>query len=227
MLIILEDDNNNNKINKLIEEYKEYIRTHVEFVQRAYKELFSDIPSNIIGDFFSDDNNVDCLETRIKTHDNDKYDEERFEIYRKNHYPIDDEEKEANLSTYNSDKGWIGHWKQNPHHWEYWLSFFPKELGTIIRTYNNDGTYYEASLEEQLKCAYIEMICDWFSFSYKGLQEKDNGSETPKSATGEPMSFKEWYKESKKNIQIHPGMKDWFNKVLDYVSNKFDELNEG
>ena len=218
---LMESDLNDREI-----DYTDYIDTHVAFVKKAYEDLFKDIPSNLSGGFFADDNNVDCIEARIEKHDGDKYNDERFEIYRKNHYPMDESEKEENLSTYNSDKGWIGHWKANPHHWEYWLSFFPKELDMVIRTYDYDGNYYEATLENQLKCAYIEMICDWFSFSYKGLKEKDNGTETPKSATGEPMSFKEWYKTAKKNIKIHPKMEDWFDKLLEYVQDKFEEVTE-
>ncbi len=130
-------------------EYKEYIKNHVLNVQKAWDTMKSnqeclDIISNYIqklnmGTYIS------MIDSEIKNHDKSKYSIEEFNAYRKEFYPISQEEKDKNKENF--DKAWKHHYTNNLHHWNWW---------------------YETGNADRMPCAYvIEMICDWEAMGYQ------------------------------------------------------------
>ncbi len=174
-------------------EYREYIDTHIENVKKAYDRIVKQYAEDYLTA-----NQIKQLEDNLSKHDEDKNIPSIFDTYRRNHYPINDEEKEAAEEDY--DIAWHYHKTHNPHHWEYWL--------------NSAEEFAQDIDEDAMKLAYFEMLCDWLSFGFRKEET---------SATGESTEFKVWYGEAKKNIKIHPQLQNWFNKIVEDIMSFIDE----
>ena len=83
-----------------------------------------------------------------KNHDNSKYEIEEFDAYRKNYYPVNEEEKELNKEDF--EKAWKHHYESNRHHWQ-------------CRQFDNCKDN-KLSKEQILDC--LENICDWMAVGY-------------------------------------------------------------
>lgn len=106
-----------------IKEHKNNVLKAAEFLKDNVKELFKDIDIKIFDEL-------------ILNHDNSKFDKEEFEPYAQKWFGNGKKTKEYDLA-------WEHHWKNNPHHPEYWNG-------------------------EDMEYIYIlEMICDWLSFGFK------------------------------------------------------------
>ena len=125
-------------------EYTEYIDEHVKNVKKAWGEVQNKC-HNIIVNLFNGyiSTPMYMITNDIKLHDQSKYSEYEFEAYRKNFFPISDEEKENNKEDF--DKAWEHHYMNNPHHWDYWWHRY-QPMPTIF---------------------IIEMVCDWQAMGYK------------------------------------------------------------
>ena len=133
---------NEEDIKEKEQEYREYIATHIANVHNAYNRIVMQ---------FVEDKYKSTLETNLDNHDKDKSQSFIFDAYRRNHYPINDEEKEAAEEDY--DIAWHYHKTHNPHHWEYWL--------------NSAEEFAQDIDEDAMKLAYFEMLCDWLSFGFR------------------------------------------------------------
>lgn len=126
-------------------EYIKYIEKHKENIENAFIEMVMCPDMQfILWDFY----HVDLYEQILK-HDASKFGEEEFEAYRKNFYPVDDEEKELNKDDF--EKAWRHHWESNRHHWE-------------CREYDiceND----KLSKQQTLDC--LENVLDWMAMGYQ------------------------------------------------------------
>ena len=120
-------DTVNENFDGYIEDYKKYIIEHKERVKQYADWLKENLPEIFnepgLGDF----------DELIEEHDESKYSEEEFEPYAQKWFGDGKKTLEYELA-------WEHHWKNNPHHPEYWLG-------------------------EDMPYIYIlEMICDWGSF---------------------------------------------------------------
>lgn len=137
-------------IKKKEEEYKDYIKEHINNVKKAWNKMKeSDNILEVISDFLDDNNNLDLfivqVNANINNHDNSKYSKEEFDAYRKHFFPISDEEKE--LSKEEFETAWRHHYTHNLHHYDWW---------------------YENNKLDNMPIMYVvEMICDWEAMSYK------------------------------------------------------------
>lgn len=122
-------------------EYKLYIEEHIENVRKAFKEIINS-EDDYIKMMLTDEKTFKSLETAVKNHDKSKYSAEEFQAYRKNFFPINEEEKQNNKEAF--DKAWEHHWTNNTHHWQ-----------------NREGS------EEVNVVAVFEMIIDWMAMGYK------------------------------------------------------------
>lgn len=128
--------------------YREYIDNHRQNVQKAWAVIKSNsecmelISKNLLTTVESAIRLIDAL---IESHDLTKYDEPEFNAYRKNFYPLNEEEKESNKAMF--DVAWKHHYYNNLHHWNWW---------------------YETGNMDNMKMPYVvEMICDWEGMGYK------------------------------------------------------------
>ncbi len=88
------------------------------------------------------------LDVQITMHDISKYSEEEYSAYDEYFYGKEKTEKVESDFNY----AWLHHIHANPHHWQYWVLKHDDEP--------------EEALEMPENYVY-EMICDWWSFSFK------------------------------------------------------------
>lgn len=146
-LAIIADPTMSDKQRQKEREYKKYVDGHREFVAKAWKNMKA--MSSIIEYLSTITDNVNFLlatvDTLINAHDMSKYKIEEWEPYRKNFYPVNEEEKENNIADY--QKAWKHHYMVNLHHWDYW---------------HNTDSVDKMSIEFVL-----EMCCDWIAMSMR------------------------------------------------------------
>ena len=128
--------------------YKEYIDNHRQNVQKAWTIMKSNSECMIhISKYLntSIEAAIDLIDNLIINHDMSKYDEFEFNAYRKEFYPVSEDEKEENKPMF--DAAWKHHYYNNLHHWNWW---------------------YETGNMDNMKLPYVvEMICDWEAMGYK------------------------------------------------------------
>lgn len=120
--------------------YNEYLHDHIENVNRALgwiKEYFPDIGEKLDADGIYE----------FMDHDTSKYGSKEYDAYDKWFYGT---QSYANKIAFNY--AWLHHIHNNPHHWQYWVLQHDDEP--------------EEALEMPFRYV-IEMICDWWSFSFK------------------------------------------------------------
>lgn len=132
------------KIIELDEQYRKYIDEHVSNVQKVERVVYC-ILIRTCGKGTVMNATLDIAHENVKYHDTSKYGDAEFYAYRKNFYPIDDEEKESNLEDF--EKAWEHHYTSNKHHPEYWI-------------YNNEVKKMDYD-------AVLEMIYDLSAMSIK------------------------------------------------------------
>lgn len=127
--------------------YREYIDNHRQNVQKAWCTMKSNTECM---DFISKKLNTNIeaaialIDDLVKAHDLSKYENNEFNAYRANYYPVSPEEKEANATAF--DLAWKHHYHNNLHHWNWW---------------------HETGNADNMKLAYVvEMICDWEAMGY-------------------------------------------------------------
>lgn len=96
------------------------------------------------------------------------------------------------------NKAWLHHIHHNPHHWQHWVltNDDPKE-GTVA-----------------LRMPYryvIEMICDWWSFSW---------------TKGDLYEIFDWYDKHKTYMVLHENTRELVEEILGRIKDKLDETNE-
>lgn len=196
------------------QEYRQYIENHRANVRKAYDKIVKNFAMKYLSP-----NSVEILDRNIQQHDEDKDIDFIFNAYRKDHFPVDEEEKRSAEEEYKI--AWDYHKKVNPHHWQFFLDENDEEF-----------TQPEISKEEEeiYKLAYLEMLADWLSFGFKKAQEENGTIE--KLRTGEDsLEFEQWYNKNKDEIKIHPQLQDWLNniiqEVIKYLKENKEILSEG
>lgn len=133
---------------------------------------------------------MECF-NNIRKHDASKYDREEYEAYDAYFYGNQSYEVVEDFKY-----AWLHHIHNNPHHWQYWIL-------------NNDDPDEGEVILDMPDCYIIEMICDWWSFSWK----KGNLDE-----------IFAWYDERKDYMKMS---KYTHMKVKYYLKLIKDNLNEG
>lgn len=90
--------------------YRNYINNHISNVKIAFIKY-----GKILAKEFNI--NYNTLSDHINNHDHTKYSEEEFEGYRQYFHPCSDETPNKELF----DLAWRHHYKNSPHHPEYWV----------------------------------------------------------------------------------------------------------
>lgn len=124
--------------------YDQYLDQHRKNVLKGFNWLVDNLP-----EFF---NGVDtyAIATQILMHDNSKTSKEEYAAYREYFYGGN----RSFLEVTNYQKAWLHHIHNNPHHWQHWVLI------------NDDQDEGEVALEMPYECI-IEMICDWWAFSWQ------------------------------------------------------------
>jgi hypothetical protein len=120
-------------------EYLDYVETHYNNVQKAWKEL-NEKCQNKGFSFISDDSIWAEIDENVKKHDLSKLSSKEFVQYRQFFFPANTEIKDKDLFL----QGWAHHKEHNLHHWQSW---------TVHA--QNSQVYF------------VEMLVDWIAMSYE------------------------------------------------------------
>lgn len=143
-------------------QYDLYLCDHIANVQNAFEWLQWNMPQ-----LFKDHQDINWR--NIADHDSSKMDSEEYQAYDAYFYG----NKSAQVVK-EFKKAWLLHIHRNPHHWQYWvLNCDEPDEGEIC-------------LDMPYKYI-IEMICDWWSFSF---------------ATGDLSEIFDWYDKHQDYIKL-------------------------
>ena len=93
------------------------------------------------------------------------------------------------------NKAWLRHIHLNPHHWQHWVLI------------NDDPGEGEIILEMPINYV-IEMICDWWSFSWSQYKL---------------FEIFDWYDEHKDYMKLHPKTRKQVEDILAKIKAKLEE----
>lgn len=170
------------------ETYDKYIREHTKAVKECFAFLEINIP-----EIFQD---APFMTTKafdnVVAHDNSKYSKEEYNAYDDYFYG---EKKTPEIES-EFNRAWLHHIHNNPHHWQYWVLINDdSELGTV--TIDMPYEYI------------IEMICDWWSFSWK---------------SGNLYEIFDWYENKKEYIKLSVLTRQTVNYILDKIKETLDRM---
>ena len=170
-------------------DYDLYLNEHKMNVMRAFDWLAKNVL--IDGEVYYTE---DCLRktaAHIVEHDASKFFTEEYIPY-DNHFYLYPNDK---LFEDEFNQAWLYHIHENPHHWQHWvLVNDDPELGTI-------------ALEMPIDYI-IEMICDWWSFSWK---------------TGNLYEIFNWYEKNKDHMVLHVDTRESVECILKQMRNKLNK----
>lgn len=166
------------------EQYNHYILEHCSNVSKAYDWLYNKIPEVMKDKSFD-------IYLLIEKHDASKWSDDEYDAYDKYFYGGNKSHKVVKNFNY----AWLHHIHKNPHHWQYWVLKHDDEP--------------EEALEMPLEYV-IEMICDWWSFSFK---------------TGNLYEIFDWY-EKHKDMKLNDNTRKLVESILNAIKEKLDEENK-
>lgn len=167
-------------------EYDNYLAQHKSNVYRGYEWIKSNIP-NILKSHYE----YDYEHQLMIEHDYSKFDKEEYDAYDAYFYG-------GNRSYHvvrDFRRAWLRHIHHNPHHWQYWV---------LINDDPNEG---EILLDMEYNYI-IEMICDWWAFSWA----KDNLYE-----------IFNWYDKHKDYMKLSEYTRRTVEYILKKIHEKLDE----
>ena len=183
----------------LDDQYNQYLDQHIGNVQRGYEWLKENLPEVLSEDnYINETSYYGELDEIIEQHDKSKYkkipDVENYydlacEWDAYNDYFYGEKTPEVE-SAFN--KAWLAHIHANPHHWQHWLL-----------QHDDEGL-------EALEMPYvfiIEMIMDWWSFSWKSDKLDE---------------IFDWYNKHKSGIIFNSKTREVVESILDKIKEKLD-----
>lgn len=167
------------------EKYDRYIDEHRENVKKAFNWLKTNFP------IIDKDIDISEYEENILNHDASKFDPEEYEAY--DAYFYGGNKSYEVIRRF--DRAWLTHIHKNPHHWQHWILINDKpDEGEIIL--------------EMPDIYIIEMICDWWSFSF---------------AKGDLTEIFKWYDERKNYIKLGEDTRERVESILSQIKEKLSE----
>lgn len=165
-------------------QYDQYLIKHKLKVEQGFNWIQDHLPELLVDGF--------DYEWQIRfAHDRSKYDSEEYDAYDAYFYGGNRSYEVVRNFRY----AWLRHIHHNPHHWQYWI---------LTRDDPDEG-------ETLLEIPYnyiIEMICDWWSFSWN---------------SGDLFEVFMWYNEHKDYMKINPDSKKTIEDILDKIKDKLEE----
>lgn len=169
--------------------YDEYIIEHKSNVTRAFDWLAKNLPEIFPNENFKSEVEWQCT----ANHDKSKYEQFEYDAYDKYFYGSRSYEVVQNFNL-----AWLRHIHMNPHHWQHWILI------------NDDPELGEQCLEIPLNYI-IEMICDWWSFSWR---------------SGNLYEIFDWYAKHRDNMRINETSRKNIEHILDQIHTKLDDIYE-
>lgn len=163
--------------------YDNYILDHKTNIKNGFLWIQKNLPEVLIVN-----DGLDC-EWLIDNHDFSKNSDDEYNAY--DHYFYGQNKSYNVVQEFN--KAWLNHIHKNPHHWQHWVLI------------EDDS---KANVPIEMPYSYvIEMICDWWSFSW---------------AAADLSIIFSWYEEHKKIMILHPNTKKNVEYILDLIAQKIN-----
>ena len=169
--------------------YDDYLREHKNNVFKAFEWLCLNTPEVFPNQACQQTAEYNCS----YLHDDSKEQLDEYDAY--------DEYFYGNRSyqvVQDFNKAWLLHIHRNPHHWQYWV---------LINDDPNEGIKCIDMPDEYI----IEMICDWWSFSWK---------------SGNLNEIFTWYDEHKAHMKLSDYTRKRVEFILDTIKTKLEEVKE-
>ncbi len=167
--------------------YDDYIKEHRANLRRGLVWLKANLPQVV-----EKAEHIDWLVNIA--HDESKYSPEEYEAYDKYFY--------GNNRSYevvqNFKQAWLHHIHENPHHWQHWL---------LVNDEPEEGT---VALEMPYHYI-IEMICDWWSFSW---------------SIDDLTEMFRWYDSHRERMLLGERTRETVEDILSQIAKKLDYEGE-
>ena len=162
--------------------YDDYLNQHILNVANASDWIRQNIGLDV--------NSFD-ISSNVFIHDDSKYSKEEYDAYDAYFYG----RKRTKEVKDNFNYAWLHHIHNNPHHWQYWVLI------------NDDPDNGIVALDIPYKYV-IEMICDWWSFSWR---------------TGNLYEIFNWYDKHKDYMILSENTRELVEDILAQIKKKLDE----
>lgn len=165
--------------------YGKYLEQHFRNVFNGYDWIRTNLPEVLNGEDY---------EEQIRSHhDVSKYGTAEYPAYDAYFYG---KEKTAEVKK-NFNYAWLHHIHHNPHHWQHWV---------LINDEADEGMVALDMPHNYI----IEMICDWWSFSWK---------------TGNLFEIFSWY-DAHKHMKLSDKTRETVEDILAKIKTKLEENME-
>lgn len=183
-------------------QYEEYLTQHIDNVQKGYQWLKEHLPEIVSEDNCINENHYyGDLDEIIQLHDRSKYRKLpeteayydltcEYDAYA-NYFYGKNKTKEVKESF---NYAWLAHIHANPHHWQHWMLQNDEDGLTLL-----DMPYVFQ----------VEMICDWWAFSWKAENLYEIFS---------------WYEKNKNGILLSDNTRTSVEYILSELKKKLDEV---
>ncbi len=176
------------------EKYDEYIREHKANVFKAFQWLEQNLPEIFPDEEFK----ATCRYQCEFNHDKSKDNTDEYEAYDKYFYGNRSYEAQQEFN-----KAWLRHIHRNYHHWQHWVLI-------------NDDPEEDMKILDMPDVYIIEMICDWWSFSWK---------------KGKLDEIFNWYNDHKDYMKLSEYTRKTVERILgdmqDKIRGTVDDADEG
>lgn len=170
--------------------YNAYLQSHMMNIVKGIKWFEENLPWRL-----EQPQHIDVDKITYE-HDASKYDPEEYSAYDEYFYGSHKGSLMATQDYFN--KAWLHHIHNNPHHWQHWVLI------------NDDPKLGDTCIEMPYQYV-MEMICDWWSFSWK----ENNLYEI----------FR-WYEDHKDHIKLHKDTRKLVESILKEMQKKLYEGEE-
>ena len=169
------------------QEYDGYLSEHIKNVNNAFRWMVDNIDLYSLYSYLD----ISKAEDNLKLgHDQSKFNIDEYRPYDAYFYGGNRSNKVCN----DFDYAWLIHQHKNPHHWQYWV---------LIN--DDDGKNKPLEMPKEYV---LEMIADWWSFSWKD---------------GNLKSIFSWYEDHKKEQCMHKRTRELVDVTLKRIWDKLDE----
>jgi hypothetical protein len=166
--------------------YDQYLVDHKSNVRKGFEWLCENLPEVV--------EPRDKFEWQIcVNHDFSKNDPDEYEAYDKYFYGSNN--KRSYEVVQNFRMAWLKHIHKNPHHWQHWVLI-------------NDDPGEGMVILDMEYLYIIEMICDWWAFSWK---------------KGNLTEIFSWYDEHKDYMKLGDKTRKTVEDILEKIKKKLEE----
>jgi len=177
--------------------YDNYLDSHRRCVSLGINWIFSRFTEDEIQNLFPKIRFSEVL-INVRAHDASKYSDDEYNAYDDYFYA----EKKTDEIKKNFDYAWLHHLHNNPHHWQYWVL---KE---------DDGSKFEFKALDIPDIYIVEMLADWWSFSWKEYLLKHDRNDL--------YEIFNWYNGHKDAMIMSDKTVEKVEKFLDLLRDKLD-----